>query len=557
LAHWKKSPKGAFFTMRRLNLHLCSILFTGGVAACAAGTGDGGDFASNGVDETGDDVGDSGDGDSESDDGEDGPGIKLDVDPPDGDDDPVCKVNDDMDAVGDCDETAPAESFEPSVQWEWTGDGDKQHAVAVPLVGNLTDDNGDDAIDLCDTPDIVVQACTIDMLEDSGLYVLDGETGELQYETFYKVACATTPAIGDIDNDGIMEIVAVDTVLHEDEKVGQIVAFENDGTLKWKGGFWPNHYIGAIALADLDNDGTTEIIGGNVVFDNEGNELFTAQSEFYAHSATTAADLDGDGDLEVVLGSSAFHHDGTPLFINEDVQPGYPQIADLDDDPQPEILLTTADGFGVLEHDGTTKYMGLAPTGDPPGAPLGWRRPAVIHDTDGDGEPEFAQSSYNWYALYEADGSMIWKVPVDDQSGVAAGTAFDFLGDAGAEAIYADEQDLFVFDDVGQVLLQTKRRSATGIEYPVVADVDNDKSAEIVIVSNADSDDTWPTIKVVRDVEDRWIQARRIWNQHTYHVTNVREDGTIPQFEKPSWEHLNTFRSNAQIEDGGVCKPVG
>ncbi len=42
---------------------------------------------------------------------------------------------------------------------------------------------------------------------------------------------------------------------------------------------------------------------------------------------------------------------------------------------------------------------------------------------------------------------------------------------------------------------------------------------------------------------------------YTYHVTNVREDATIPQFEPPHWELLNTFRTQAQIEDGGVCKP--
>ena len=61
--------------------------------------------------------------------------------------------------------------------------------------------------------------------------------------------------------------------------------------------------------------------------------------------------------------------------------------------------------------------------------------------------------------------------------------------------------------------------------------------------------------QVFRDVEDRWIQARRIWNQHAYHVTNVREDGTIPQVEPRSWELLNTFRTNAQIEGGAICDP--
>jgi len=74
-------------------------------------------------------------------------------------------------------------------------------------------------------------------------------------------------------------------------------------------------------------------------------------------------------------------------------------------------------------------------------------------------------------------------------------------------------------------------------------------------VSNAYMGMTAPTIEVFRDAEDRWIQPRRIWNQHTYHVTNVREDATIPQYEPKSWELLNTFRTNAQIQDGGVCNP--
>jgi hypothetical protein len=32
----------------------------------------------------------------------------------------------------------------------------------------------------------------------------------------------------------------------------------------------------------------------------------------------------------------------------------------------------------------------------------------------------------------------------------------------------------------------------------------------------------------------------------------VREDGTIPQVEKPHWQNLNTFRTQAQTSAGGV-----
>lgn len=67
--------------------------------------------------------------------------------------------------------------------------------------------------------------------------------------------------------------------------------------------------------------------------------------------------------------------------------------------------------------------------------------------------------------------------------------------------MYADEAQLFIFDGAGNALLNVPRSARTLTEYPVVA-----------------------------DVEDRWIQARRIWNQHT-------------------------VRTNAQIEGGSICDP--
>ena len=151
-------------------------------------------------------------------------------------------------------------------------------------------------------------------------------------------------------------------------------------------------------------------------------------------------------------------------------------------------------------------------------------------------------------AFFQLDAQFIPKVRP------AAGEALP----AWAEAMYADEDYLYVFDGAGQPLLNVPRSSGTLIEYPTVADVDNDGSAEIVVTSNVSwkNMQTAPLVQVVRDKEDRWIQARRIWNQHTYHVTNVREDGTIPQFEKPHWQALNTFRTQAQISaGGGVCQP--
>ena len=463
----------------------------------------------------------------------------------------MCSVNDDMNAVGDCKETAPPNSFEPVEQWNFTPPGEPQSYV-TPLVANLTDDNGDGSIDLCDVPDVVLVAGT-----GTGppgaighIYVLDGELGTLHFQIPDPVSGNFTPALGDIDGDGRVEIVTL-------TPAGAFQAFDHDGNKKWElPTAWgspdpgqPLDYSAAAALADLDNDGDVEIVAGNKIVDHLGTSVLDLPLDAGNWSATVPADLDGDGDLEVVMGRSAYHHDGSVLWTTN-LQRGYPQVADLDGDGLPEVLLTNNDGLNLIEHDGSITYQGLRPTGDPTGFTT-WLRPATVHDFDGDGAPEYAVSSANNYSVYEADATIVWSAPVQDFSGIAAGTAFDFLGDGVAEAMYTDEINLYVFDGMGNVLFQVPRGSGTLSEYPVVVDVDNDGSAEILFVSNSNA----PTLQVTADLDDRWIQARRIWNQHAYHVTNVREDGTIPQFEPPSWAALNTFRTNAQIEGGGLCVP--
>jgi hypothetical protein len=474
----------------------------------------------------------------------------------------LCHVADDMNAVGECEVEAPPDSFEPEVQWAWMGGASGEtESTVTPLVANLTDDDGNGEIDLCDVPDVVVVASSSSSPSTPGhIYLLDGETGVEHMRFATDVVSHVTPALGDIDDDGIPEIVSV-------TPEGRLVAFEHDGTVKWiSATVWddglyghfgrPDWEYASVQLADMDADGDVEIIGGNMLADHDGNVLWFANEPAGVWSASTAADLDDDGDLELVLGNAALHGDGSVMWLQSSIDPGFPQIADFDDDGEPEVLVTNRNGISLLEHDGTVVYQDLRPTGVP-NASNNWIRPATIHDFDGDGGPEFAVSSNTHYTVYEPSGTILWDAVVDDASGVAAGTAFDFLGDGIAEAMYADQEWLHVFDGNGAPLLQVQRTSQTGTEYPVVADIDNDGSAEILVVSNIyiGGGGPFPTIQAVRDVEDRWIQARRIWNQHAYHVTNVREDGTIPQVQAKSWLGLNTFRTNAQIEGGGVCLP--
>lgn len=559
------------------------VLLVAGALSCAdergtAGSGGmptGGGSSGSGTDSSGDPSGGTpgsggsgsgeqtaGDGDGDGDGDSGSGGIRLDVDPggsgggaESGGGNGSCRVGDPVDG-DDCTDRAPADSFEPEVQWSWDGQG----SITTPLVANLTDDNGDGSIDLCDIPDVVVVDGSVSTGQGGGgrIVVLDGATGAEHYAIPTGVEWTLTPALGDIDDDGIPEIVTGTGGVF----AMNLIAFEHDGTQKWISadpwdGLQALH--SALALADLDNDGDVEIIAGNMVFDHLGNRQWVAPIGLSTINATTAADLDGDGDLEVVIGPAAYHHDGTEYYNNAGISSTgiggvFPQVADLDGDAEPEILVAASNGIFILEHTGATKVsVPVAGSGS-----AGGLYPATIHDFDGDDISEFALSSGTLYTAYKADGAVAWSSPVVDASGVAAGTAFDFLGDGVAEAMYADEQFMFVFDGAdGSVLLEVPRSSGTSIEYPTVVDVDNDGSAEILVVSNASGTGgkTAPSVQAIRDRQDRWIQARRIWNQHTYHVTNVREDGTIPRFEQPHWEALNTFRTNAQIENGGVCEP--
>jgi hypothetical protein len=513
------------------------------------------DSIGDGDGDSGDGDGDSGDGDGDSGDG-DGDEIKFDVDPGGMDlPGPVdqCKVQDDGDAAGPCEQAAPADSFAPVLQWSFTPDDGNHQTLTTPLVGNLTDDNDDGEVDLCDIPDVVLLAFPT-APNPGNIYVLDGATGALHYKIPQPINWRTTPAIGDIDDDGIAEIL-----VQSDQST--IYCFEHDGTLKWESqsvAAAPNTGTGpAIALADIDTDGDVEIIFENLVLDHNGAVVVTTTASNQWSPATVAVDLDGDEFMELIHPTRAFRHDGSLYYDSAQLGVGFTAVANMDNDDDPEIVISSDVGLSILEHDGTVKFSGLKPIGN-----YDYKRPPAVHDMNGDDVADFAVGAGAFFTIYNQLGAVIWNIPVQDSSGSAGSTAFDFLGDNGAEAMYGDENFIWAFEPGGVPVVQQPRSSATVIEYPVVADVDNDGSAEIIVGSSHpyvyDGEmNPYPTVQVLEDAESRWIQARRIWNQHTYHVTNVREDGTIPQWEPKHWLELNTFRTNAQIENGGVCDPVG
>jgi hypothetical protein len=148
------------------------------------------------------------------------------------------------------------------------------------------------------------------------------------------------------------------------------------------------------------------------------------------------------------------------------------------------------------------------------------------------------------------------RVTEDDSSSVTGSSVFDFNGDGAAEVVYNDECYFRIYDGTtAEVLFKHNSPSRTRIEHPVVADVDNDGNAEIVFASNNDANacstgSNFPNgVAIWGDAGDAWVSARRVWNEHAYHVTNVLEGGGIPVKEPESFKtyngrRYNTYRSN-------------
>ncbi|HET8939679.1 MAG TPA: VCBS repeat-containing protein [Polyangiales bacterium] len=495
----------------------------------------------------------------------------------------------------DCELKAPPDSFEPQLQWS----AEFGNGSGPPLVANMTDDNGDGAIDLCDTPDVIIVAGFEPpdlnvgrwLPEGSHIHVLDGATGKEHFMIEAAINPGMTPAVGDIDGDGKPEIVAAGWLLGDlvngDEPSG-LLAFEHDGTPKWKVPLQWNNFsdqlqTASVAIHDLDGDGSIEILAATSVFDGKTGGLIWNATDDTLNLSSLAVDLDMDGKLEVTTGIRAYDAAGNLLWDRSDLLQTndlvsdlinligvYPLIVNLDDDPQPEIAFASGPGIYVLEHDGTNK---LNADGTPmrfqsqdQGWSMGDFKPPTAHDFDGDGFVDLAIGATNGFTVLSRDLKPIY---VYDQieRGFTATTAFDFLGDGKAEAIYSDKNRLLFFDVAAQKVVMEWPHSGM-LDYPIVVDIDNDKSAEVIIMSSGTvvrppgelfphwEEKSAPTIQVLTDKENRWIPTRRIWNMANYHVTHVREDGTIPAIEAHHYQTPNTFRSNVQMEAGGICIPV-
>lgn len=290
---------------------------------------------------------------------------------------------------------------------------------------------------------------------------------------------------------------------------------------------------GAITLADLNNDRKEEVLVNSIAFwgGRSAAHVFNGDGSYFSgwpqyedpwlDSAPAVADLDNDGSKDVIYGSwdgkvYARHSDGTLL-------PGWPQsttnidnfagviwsaptIFDINNDGSLEVIIGDWNGYlNVFNHDGT-QVAGWPKKVS--GSQYAFSSTAAVGDLDGDGQVEIVVSVNNYrnnwdiINVFLPNGQekpgwpQIFKVSyIDIFSTQSSPVLVDLDGDNKLEVIVklrsiqksftgSRSARLAVLDYKGKMLRGWPREVGTGFSTPLVTNLDKDKNLEIVDAGN-------------------------------------------------------------------------
>ena len=323
----------------------------------------------------------------------------------------------------------------------------------------------------------------------------------------------SSPTIADINKDGIDEILIGTLTKSPDgfSHGGQVIVMRHDGSILWKAQL-DAPVNSAPAVGDLDNDGDMEIIvsvggdagdllhqGGVIAFDHNGNRLWTFRTlddypeDGYSngvYSSPTLCDTDGNGTKEIIFGAwdrniYLLDHNGVSLWNNI---PGIGQVhqgfhngdtiwstaacTDLDSNGSKEIIIgADITGGGILPDGTVTQDGGFLYVFDKNGTILVRRyvpeaifsSPAVA-DINNDGIGEIVVGT-SWFFWQQNGGNPVPKVYAFSTANVFGPLAYN---------------DAAKLPDLPGWPKQT---AYPGFSSPALADLDNDGDLEIVIGS--------------------------------------------------------------------------
>ena len=269
------------------------------------------------------------------------------------------------------------------------------------------------------------------------LNVIDGQGNVLWTQTLAGGMGQYPATVGDINNDGVLEIVALTAY---GNARGGFNIFDANGNILFSTVTNNNPLICAPTLADLNNDGELEIIfcgrgkasasisAGIHVWNIQGEEMEGFPFELPSTPAftPTVADIDNDGYLEIFASTTSalycISHTGEQLYM-VDSEGAYkysyqsPLVVDLDGNSEWSLV-------GACHGDNPNHYVRDARTGE---YRAGWPKPipywtysapTVVKNGEQNAIFMGMSGEGNVFYQYDADGNVAPGFPLNLTSGI-------------------------------------------------------------------------------------------------------------------------------------------
>ena len=414
----------------------------------------------------------------------------------------------------------------------------------------------------------------------------------LTFDDLRPFADAGSIAIAAVDGDGYAAVFC----LGDKGNDRSVIKFRYDPILKTYYKEWSNIYFTFSSgfdfrptplILDFAGDGNAQLqvfdkiynakTGTLLVDGIDSNGLGIPNYGAYGHAGIVAtsfvsADIDGDGKPELMAGDCVYkvvitNHNGTAgnsySILRRANRTGHAEvvdrfggtaIADIDLDGELEVIVVAKSGFVGMGN--SVLYIYRPQTGEvfnyglyaPPAfagqtSIFGVSRP-FIGDMDGDGHPDISIVSTSRLTTYKYDPTntqrpyvIVNGLETTDTSGSTTLTIFDFTQSGRSQLVYRDEDQLRILDGATLKDLATVDgvHSPTANEYPIVADVNGDGAAEIIVIGTDVKrvDDTWNwmgSLRIYASNGTPWAPARNVWDRGPYNPVNINDDLTVPRY---------------------------
>ena len=359
------------------------------------------------------------------------------------------------------------------------------------------------------------------------LYVLDGGNGVLLNRTFIRKSWASLNygglSLGDVDGDGDMEIFLLITYANFTEDFSAVYAFNgSDLSVLWiftRDEDRRNHMSlhTRLAVSDIDGDGLLEVVA------------FTADYYIYAINAEDGSLL-WRIDLAEIAAPKEIYRENSTITESTDVI-----VGDFNFDGIKEVITATTDNFNLYVLclsglNGSLLWYRILPdikavTG------------MAVADLDNDGLFEVVLATWtNWYCVLNLeDGSLLWYNYIGRDYGRYILTSTPSIGDVDGDEYLEIIINPFVIDEKNGSILAFLGYYTTWTSA-VVADVDGDGKIEVIAMGGNESGNYLYCF----DFPDAGFRV--YWEaasgDFSFHRTNSLE------FVDPDMDFLSTYTEN-------------